>query len=438
VAPKSSLVDGLRAAQFAHYQRLQDQAIRSVPPYPAEQFAGAGIVILAGGPRYYTNAWVCLTMLRRVLGCRLPIQVWYLGPHELSPPMIELLQRFDVECVDALEVRRRHPTRALGAWESKPYAILHSRFKDVIFLDADNVPLVDPASLLSCAEYAATGAIFWPDLHALGREHPIWEICRVSYRAEPEFETGQIVIDKERSWAALHLTLHLNEQSDFYYRHIYGDKETFHMAWRMLGQPFSMPPTRPTSTVGLISPGDTNFVDVIHQHDFDGRMIFPHRTGAKWTAWGQNFRVPGFEHEAVCLEALRELRQCWDGRVDLTQAIASAPAAEAELLQSRYFLYRRIGSDERVLTLLPGQGIGGGTRWEQRWRVEVEQERRTLVVEGRDGVTCGLVRDPDGVWRVRWLHHEQMPVELLPLGDVSPESSPDGDDAAAGVQAHIG
>jgi Mannosyltransferase putative len=337
----------------------------------------------------------------------------------MSPRMIELLQRFDVECVDALEVQRHHPRRAVGGWEAKPYAILHSPFKEVVFLDADNVPLIDPATLLSCAEYRATGAIFWPDLRSLAREHPIWEICRVAYRDEPEFETGQIVIDKERSWKALHLTLHLNEQSDFYYQHVQGDKETFHMAWRMLDQPYSMPAMRPAWAVGLISPGDPYFADVLQQHDFDGRIVFHHRTGAKWTAWGRNFRVPGFEHQAICLNALEELRQQWDGRVDVPRVVARAPTPEAELLRSRYFLYRRIGSDERVLSFLPGQRVGdGGTQWEQMWRLEEEQGRQSLVIEGRAGVTSTLLRDPDGVWRGRWLHQEQMPVELIPLGNV--------------------
>jgi hypothetical protein len=412
----STVEASVRAGQYAHYHRLQDEAISAVPPYPSERFAGAGIVILAGGARYYTNAWVCLTMLRQVLGCQLPIQVWYLGPHEMSPRMIELLQRFDVECVDATEVRRRNPTSAIGSWESKPYAILHSPFKDVIFLDADNVPLIDPATLLALPEYHTSGALFWPDLHNLGAEHPIWEICRVSYRDEPEFETGQMVIDKERCWQALHLTLHLNEHADFYYRHIRGDKETFHMAWRMLGQSYSMPAHRPRWAVGSISSGDPEFADALQQHDFDGRVVFQHRTGAKWTAWGKNFRVPGFTHEATCLEALRELRQLWDGQVDLSPAASSATDLEAELLQSRYFLYRRLGSDERVLELLPGQRVGdGGTRWEQGWRVEREQGRSTLVISGHAGVTCRLLQDSDGVWRGRWLHQEQMPVELGPL-----------------------
>jgi hypothetical protein len=407
----------VRAGQYAYYHRLQDQARRSTPPYPAGRFAGAGIVIVAGGPRHYTNAWVSLTILRRVVGCRLPIQVWYLGPHEMSPRMTELLERFEVECVDVREVQRRHPMRIAGAWECKPYAIVHCPFKEVILLDADNVPLIDPEALLSWPEYRAAGVVFWPDLHNLGREHEIWEICRVPYRDEPQVESGQIVVDKERCWNALQMTLHLNEQSGFYYRYVNGDKETFHMAWRMLDQPYSMPSARPEWVTGLVSPGDANFADVLLQHDFSGRTIFHHRTGAKWVAWGKNFHAPGFEYEAVCLDALRELREEWDGHVDLEPAVASAPAREAELLRIRYYRYRCLGSDERVLSLLPGGWIGDGMpEWEQTWRVEGDDAGRTLIIEGQVGVTCRLAPDPDGVWRGRWLHHEQVPVELVPLG----------------------
>ena len=59
-------------------------------------------------------------------------------------------------------------------------------------------------------------------------------------RDEPAFETGQIVVDKRRCWAELQLTMHFNEWSDFYYQHVHGDKETFHLAWRKLELPFAM------------------------------------------------------------------------------------------------------------------------------------------------------------------------------------------------------
>jgi hypothetical protein len=409
-------VEAVRSGQFAHYHRLRDTARATAEPYPAGRFAGAGIVIVAGGAVHFTNAWVCLSVLRRVLGCRLPIEVWYLGRHEMSPRMIELLGRFEVACVDAGEVRRRHPMRIAGGWECKPYAVAHSRFREVILLDADNVPLIDPEHLLSWPEYRATGAVFWPDLGNLPAGNEIWEICRLPYRDEPEVESGQMVLDKERCWDALQLTMHLNEHSEFYYRYVNGDKETFHLAWRMLGRPYSMPATRPEWVTGLLSPGDANFADVLLQHDFAGQVIFHHRTGASWNAWGRNLHVPGFELEAACLEALRELREEWDGRVNLEPAVAAAPEGEAELLRGRYYRYRPLGTDERVLALLPGGAIGDGrSEWEQTWRLEEQDGERVLVIEGRAGDTCRLIRDQDCAWRGRWLHHRQMPVELWPL-----------------------
>ncbi len=132
-------------------QQMFEAAIAAAPPYPAERFAGRGIVICAGGARLFTCAWVAIGILRRVLGCRLPIQLWHLGPEEIGPPMQALLEELDVEVVDALELAERYPLRIVGGWELKSYAIVHSRFREVFLLDADNVPLIDPASLFELA-----------------------------------------------------------------------------------------------------------------------------------------------------------------------------------------------------------------------------------------------------------------------------------------------
>jgi hypothetical protein len=280
---------------------LADRALAAAPPYPAERFRGRGIVTCAGGARYFPCAWVCIHRLR-ASGCQLPIQMWHLGPEEIDERMRELVRPLGVECVDALEVRREHPVRVLNGWELKPFSILHSRFEEVLFLDADNVPLVDPGFLFEAPEYRGTGAIFWPDAERLGPEHRIWGICRVPYRDEAEIESGQIVVDKRRCWRALQLTMHLNEHSDFYYRHIHGDKETFHMAWRMLGQEYSMVPAPMSRLRGVMC-----------QHDFTGRRIFQHRL-IKWDR--RDFRVEGFEREDECLDLLARLDEVWDGSIE--------------------------------------------------------------------------------------------------------------------------
>jgi ADP-heptose:LPS heptosyltransferase len=281
---------------------MLDLFIQRLPAYPGG-FHGRGIIICAGGVNYFTNAWVCVRMLRR-MGCKLPIQIWHLGPDELDEPMRQLVAPFGVECVDAFEVRKVHPCRLMKGWELKPYAMLHSPFKDVLLLDADNVPARNPEFLFKTPEFRRTGAVFWPDIDASKMSAQAWHLCGLEERNEPAFESGQIVVDKQRCWRPLRLTKWFNEHSDFWYRYMHGDKETFHLAWRKLEAPFSMPQHPPHG---------------MRQHDFEGRLLFLHRNTDKWSLHHHNRAVPGFRFENECRKFIRELQRRWD------QSINGAP-----------------------------------------------------------------------------------------------------------------
>ena len=258
-------------------------------------------MICGGGVKYFTTAWVCIRMLRH-FGCKLPIQLWHLGKEEMDARMQSLLRPFEVECVDALELRKNIPARIIKGYALKAYALLHNPFREVILLDSDNVPLIDPESLFNLPEYKESGALFWPDYGRLAPSRPIWHICGVPYRDEPEFESGQIVVDKARCWKALRLSLWYNEHADFYYHFIHGDKDTFHMAFRKLGLPYAMPSTPIESLQGVMC-----------QHDFHGNRIFQHRNSHKWSLKGPDKRISGFLHEELCIWFLNELRNRWDG-----------------------------------------------------------------------------------------------------------------------------
>ena len=279
----------------ANARQLAHEFVRTADPFPKGRFRGRGIVICGGGEAYFPSAWVCIRMLRR-LGCLLPIELWQLWASELGEPHRQLVQPLGIRCVDASEVRQRHPARILNGWELKPYAILNSAFEEVLLLDADNMPVRDPTFMFDASPYRSTGAVFWPDFERLSDDRRIWEICGIPHRDEPEFETGQILVNKRVCWQPLSLTMHLNEHSDFYYNYIHGDKETFHMAWRMLGVDYSMPER---GVYGLAA--------AMCQHDFEGRRLFQHRNLAKWRLRGGNRRVEGFEFEDVCLALVDEL-----------------------------------------------------------------------------------------------------------------------------------
>lgn len=294
-----------------------EQFVKNIPPYPSG-FEGRGIVICAGGARYFANAWVCINMLRN-LGCKLPIQLWHLGTNEIDERMRSWVKPHDVECVDALKVRKEHPARILNGWELKPYSIIHSRFREVLYLDADNMPVANPEFLFETWNYKETGAIFWPDFGRLKPNRSIWSLCGVVYHDEPEFESGQILVDKQKCWPALTLTMWYNEHSDFFYHHIHGDKETFHMAFRKLNQPYAMPPRQIHPLRGTMC-----------QHDFEGRRIFQHRNLAKWDLFGRNPRVDGFRFEDDCRRFLMGLRKKWLAGLENAEQLVNAMQSDSE------------------------------------------------------------------------------------------------------------
>jgi GT2 family glycosyltransferase/NifU-like protein involved in Fe-S cluster formation len=291
------------------HRRLVARFLDSLPPY-AGGHAGRGVVIGGGGARYFPCACVAIDALRR-LGCRLPIQLWYLGDAELDARMERLVAPLGVECVDAHAVARAHPCRILRGWELKPYMIKHSPFREVLLLDADNVPLRDPTFLFEEPEYRAHGSIFWPDLrsddesnvwHCLRPE--IWAAFGLAYRDEPPVESGQILVDKARCWREVNLALWYAEHSDYSFKHVCGDKECFHFGWRRYGSEYASPTTPPTWTGRSLI-----------QHDLRGRPLFEHHSVEKWRFAEVARSDPPSGDEGEYLASLRQFRRRWDGRI---------------------------------------------------------------------------------------------------------------------------
>ena len=249
------------------------------------RFSGRGIVMPAGGVVYLTNAWLSLRMLRRT-GCDLPVEVWHIGPDEVTKEWCDLLATVGATCIDTLAALRDAPDivdlfwptghMALRGWEIKPLAVLLSKFEHVLFMDADNHALRDPTYLFDPSPPPGHGyttehtALFWPEFHGFPLDEQALSIfdisaregwgsgvsdsekvqdCEANTTAPPvwQVETGQMVIHKEVSWNALLLTCFLNtgERSRFYYGILWGDKDLFQLAWRAWSLPFHIVRTYP-------------------------------------------------------------------------------------------------------------------------------------------------------------------------------------------------
>lgn len=394
------------------YKELASQfaaATAAVQPYPEGRFEGRGIVICAGGARLFTCAYVAIAVLRRHLGCALPIEVWHLGPEEMGPPMRGLLEELDVETVDAHAVAKRHHVERLGGWELKSYALMRSRFREVLLLDADNVPVRDPSFLFELPAFRDTGALFWPDLVRLARNSPIWTITGLAYRDQPSFESGQIVLDKARCWTALSLANWMNQRSDAFYDVLFGDKDTFLIAWLKLGQPHFMIPHLPKRVPWTMC-----------QRDPDGAVLFQHRSEKKWILHGDNPPAEGFRFEAECLALLKELAAKWDGRIfNPPSRSEAARALERTIAATRRYRYTIVSSDERAMELWPDHRIGIGAGIDaQYWYVGDGEGGPELIFEGEGRRHCALALSPDGSWRGPSLVERALRIELEPVRPV--------------------
>jgi hypothetical protein len=380
------------------YREMLDQFLRSIPAFPEQRFQGRGIVLCGGGSVYFPCIWVCVRMLRH-FGCTLPIELWHRGPREMTDQMKALLEPYDVVCRDSFAVAREFPVRRLDGWELKPYAILNSRFAEVLYIDADNVVVRNPEFLFDNALYREIGALFWQDLpnKVLDQSYlkdNAWDLMELPFREEPQFESGQLLIDKRRCWRPLQLTLHLNEHSDYYYTAFFGDKDTFHLAWRKVEQDYSLNPH---------PPGVLGANRVLVQFDPDGKRLFQHRCNAKWTITERNVRIPGFLYEEECLGLLQEL----PANFEPAPFTAAEQAAIDEIIRQKTFR-----SHDGVCIFEPDQSVAlNGQSY--GWEIEEDHNGATVLIITHEGRRlCFLRKTAEASWTGHWRYGDRLFLEL--------------------------
>jgi hypothetical protein len=385
------------------FRSLSEDYIKGIAPYVGHT-QDRGIVICTGGRRLFTNAWVNVNILR-YLGCELPIEFWHLGPQEMDSNMKAMVKPLGVTCIDAQKLReKKYPARILNGYEVKAYALKYSSFKEVLLLDSDNVAVKEPSYLFKSPEFQKSGCIFWPDYSRLETFRLAWNCTGVEYRDEPEFESGQIYVDRERMWKPLSLSMWYNEHSDFIYKHVHGDKETFHLAFRKLEIDYAMPPYGIHALDGVMC-----------QHDFQGNRLFQHRNMQKWSYEGKNARIRDFQLEERCIGFLEELRANWDGEISDNEPLEDeAPELYPEY--SGIYLYKRVGFDERLMQLKDNGEIGtGAASLEKRWKIYKKPEGVEVHITGDAGILCRLTKDESGALQGDWEHFERMPIEMRKL-----------------------
>lgn len=209
----------------AHIQAL-DRVLNSKVDYPGGE--GKGIVYV-GGAKYWPGIAVGIKLIRK-MGCNLPIQVWH--GHELcdEPVNEKDVNGLDVQFIKTKEVASRlDDARILRGWEVKLYALTHCPFEQFIYLDADAYPVVNPLSLFSLL-HPHEPFVFWHDMpHCEGNVKWDWTFPE-GKNGVPTVQGGQLIVDRKNAWDALVVAHWMNQHSDYFYRHMFGDQDTWRVA----------------------------------------------------------------------------------------------------------------------------------------------------------------------------------------------------------------
>jgi hypothetical protein len=105
----------------------------------------------------------------------------------------------------------------------------------------------------------------------------------------------------------------------------------------------------------------------LYQRDFDGTILFQHRTGAKWRYAGAQDDLPNFAGTEACGEGLRNLRSNWNGLVfHAPPRSADVSRIEEDIARQSSFIFVIRGRSPERLELWPDGEIGAGAAADRR------------------------------------------------------------------------
>lgn len=169
---------------YEEFRHLLTQVNDLLFPYTAPYFSdhmsirshlkkgGRGIALTAGNDQV-AYLLTQIPILRK-LGCDLPIEVMYVGDNDLNRDSRQDLE--DLEGVITRDIGAMIKPEGwnVASWAAKPFAILLSSFREVLFIDADSFFFVNPEVMFDYPEYVKTGAMFFRDRLIMPETKKAW------------------------------------------------------------------------------------------------------------------------------------------------------------------------------------------------------------------------------------------------------------------------
>ena len=254
-----------------------------------------GVAIVGGAQsRYRTSFWVAIYCIRRV-DRQLPIELWLPDGDEtvLSVENLEYLKNNFVQLRNFKEIYSGLKEFKLPkSFELKIYALLFSDFKEVLLLDSDNLPISSVEALFNDDDYIKHGSLHWMDFWISTSDPSSHIILGNTSIVDHSYESGQILINKEKTWPALLLSLYMTINAAIFFPLTvgymgFGDKEILPAALRFLDIEYGVVKHGPDH-VGVFEQGNVWGIKRIYgntmlQHDPEGHPLFLHSNLGKWS-----------------------------------------------------------------------------------------------------------------------------------------------------------
>ncbi|KAJ3121179.1 hypothetical protein HK100_012497 [Physocladia obscura] len=244
--------------KFSSIRSLHESFSGKKAALASSKFDDLGIVITTGQWHFELAVHAIIT-LRNVLNCTLPIEVQYMGENDLTKDMRKAFN--SMPNVKTVDVRETFNTPNIGGWAIKPFSILASSFRHVIFIDADALFFQNPETVVrESVIYKQFGQIFYHDRSLFKNDPATWfhginpvmskyakSLRYLNGLTHHEMESGVVVMDKGRT-GILHALLmvcqmNLKPEQEENYKNMHGDKETFWMSFDMARVPYKFTPT---------------------------------------------------------------------------------------------------------------------------------------------------------------------------------------------------
>jgi hypothetical protein len=262
-------------------------------------------VIYTGKVKHFKNIFQSVLALR-TMGSLLPVEIWVnaFAMNACSALFMRTLHTRDKHhrvTVDpagddsgqgVFNVQCRQFDNSVIGFASKFYALLYTDFEEVLFMDADNLPVRDVGEVFESDGYRSTGAVLWPDIWSSAcREGDEGDATRLSgsvgrpnfvlfaanfsdlrWSASRQFaqetEAGQMVLDLRRHRALVNMGRRMYEDRAFFHRVFNGDKDIFRFVFLLTHTPFHYVDRVPGYSVDDRGRRDC----LVHYHDQNKRV----------------------------------------------------------------------------------------------------------------------------------------------------------------------